>query len=150
MLLSCPAGPGTCPENDFIGVAHEQGACGAWQAHCPLALHGLPLATPRITASLVTNAGPRPSTPWLKKQLRAEASTSSGQGCAHAPFFLLSHPHPLSLSTNISSAQSLSRVRLCDPMNRSTPGLPVHHQLPEFTQTHVQHTGLLFLWCLPN
>ena len=26
---------------------------------------------------------------------------------------------------------------LCDPMNRSTPGFPVHHQLPEFTQTHV-------------
>ena len=26
---------------------------------------------------------------------------------------------------------------LCDPMNRSTPGLPVHHQLPEFTQTQV-------------
>ena len=26
---------------------------------------------------------------------------------------------------------------LCDPMNCSTPGLPVHHQLPEFTQTHV-------------
>ena len=26
---------------------------------------------------------------------------------------------------------------LCDPMNLSTPGLPVHHQLPEFTQTHV-------------
>ena len=26
---------------------------------------------------------------------------------------------------------------LCDPMNRSMPGLPIHHQLPEFTQTHV-------------
>ena len=26
---------------------------------------------------------------------------------------------------------------LCHPMNRSTPGLPVHHQLPEFTETHV-------------
>ena len=26
---------------------------------------------------------------------------------------------------------------LCNPMNRSTPGLPVHHHLPEFTQTHV-------------
>ena len=26
---------------------------------------------------------------------------------------------------------------LCDPMNCSTPGLPVHHQLPEFTQTQV-------------
>ena len=35
-----------------------------------------------------------------------------------------------------SSVQSLSRVWLCNPMNRSTPGLPVHHQLPEFTQTH--------------
>ena len=36
-----------------------------------------------------------------------------------------------------SSVQSLSRVRLCNPMNRSTPGLPLHHQLPESTQTHV-------------
>ena len=26
---------------------------------------------------------------------------------------------------------------LCDPMNHSMPGLPVHHHLPEFTQTHV-------------
>ena len=30
---------------------------------------------------------------------------------------------------------------LCDPMNRSTPGLPVHHQLPEFTQTHVHQVS---------
>ena len=29
-----------------------------------------------------------------------------------------------------------SRPNLCDPMSRSTPGLPVHHQLPEFTKTH--------------
>ena len=34
-----------------------------------------------------------------------------------------------------SSLQSLSHVQLCDPMNCSTPGLPVHHQLPESTQT---------------
>ena len=34
-----------------------------------------------------------------------------------------------------SVAQSC--LTLCNPMNRSTPGLPVHHQLPEFTQTHV-------------
>ena len=26
-------------------------------------------------------------------------------------------------------------------MNRSTPGLPVHHQLPEFTQTHIHRVG---------
>ena len=30
---------------------------------------------------------------------------------------------------------------LCDPMNRSMPGLPVHHQLPESTQTHVHQVG---------
>ena len=30
---------------------------------------------------------------------------------------------------------------LCDPTNHSTPGLPVHHQLHEFTQTHVQWVG---------
>ena len=42
----------------------------------------------------------------------------------------------------LSSVQSLSRVRLfCDPMNCSTPGLPVHHQLSEFTQTHVHRVG---------
>ena len=39
-------------------------------------------------------------------------------------------------------SQSVSSVAqscptLCNPINRSTPGLPVHHQLPEFTQTHV-------------
>ena len=28
-------------------------------------------------------------------------------------------------------------LTLCDPMNLSRPGLPVHHQLPEFTQTHI-------------
>ena len=32
-------------------------------------------------------------------------------------------------------------LSLCDPMDCSTPGLPVHHQLPEFTQTHVHWVG---------
>ena len=36
----------------------------------------------------------------------------------------------------IQFSSVVQRVRLCDPMNCSTPGLPVHHQLPEFTQTH--------------
>ena len=35
------------------------------------------------------------------------------------------------------SSVAQSCPTLCDPMNRSTPGLPLHHQLPEFTQTHV-------------
>ena len=40
-----------------------------------------------------------------------------------------------------SSIQLLSRVRLCDPMDCSMPGLPVHHQPPEFTQTHVHYVS---------
>ena len=36
-----------------------------------------------------------------------------------------------------------SCLTLCDPMNPSTPGLPVHHQLPESTQTHVHWVGLI-------
>ena len=41
------------------------------------------------------------------------------------------------LSSVQFSSVAQSCPTLCDPMNRSTPGLPVHHQLPEFTQTHV-------------
>ena len=43
------------------------------------------------------------------------------------------------LSSVSSVAQSCPT--LCDPMNCSTPGLPVHHQLPEFTQTHVHQVS---------
>ena len=43
------------------------------------------------------------------------------------------------LSLQFSSAQSCPT--LCDAMNHSMPGLPVHHQLPEFTQTHVHRVG---------
>ena len=49
------------------------------------------------------------------------------------------------LSVQFSSVtQSCSTV--CDPVNRSMPGLPVHQQLPEFTQTHVHRA----LWESPN
>ena len=40
-----------------------------------------------------------------------------------------------------SSVQSLSCPTLCSPMDCSTPGLPVHHQLPEFIHTHVHGVG---------
>ena len=39
------------------------------------------------------------------------------------------------------SSVTQSCLTLCDPMNRTTPGLPVHHQLPKFTQTHVHRLG---------
>jgi len=39
------------------------------------------------------------------------------------------------------SSVAQSCPTFCDPMNYSTPGLPVHHQLPEFTQTHVHRVS---------
>ena len=39
------------------------------------------------------------------------------------------------------SSVAQSCPTLCDPMNRSTPGLPVHHQLPELTQIHVHRVS---------
>ena len=65
---------------------------------------------------------------------------------SHADFLSWHHfshssrTRPL-LLVRFSSVQSLSRVRLCNPMDCSTPGFPVHHQLPEFTQTHVHRVG---------
>ena len=52
----------------------------------------------------------------------------------HSNWFL----DPWSSSSNIAQFSSVTQLcpTLCDPMNRSMPGLPVHHQLPEFTQTH--------------
>ena len=50
-------------------------------------------------------------------------------------------PKDVETKTQLHSSQSSSVAQLyptlCDPMNHSTPGLPVHHQHPEFTQTHV-------------
>ena len=45
--------------------------------------------------------------------------------------------------TNLVQFSSVAQScpTLCNPMNRSTPGLPIHHQLPEFTQTHVHQVG---------
>ena len=75
--------------------------------------------------------------------------TSSCSSLPHS----LPLPLPMFHNLHFSSVQSLSRVllflcvcvcvcpTLCDPVNHSTPGLPVHHQLPEFTQTHVYRVG---------
>ena len=50
---------------------------------------------------------------------------------------------PSELKIQISSVSSAAQScpTHCDPMNRSMPGLPVHHQLPESTQTHVHRVG---------
>ena len=62
-------------------------------------------------------------------------------------FSIFSCPTPESISTqsviclNQFSSVAQSCLTPCDPMNHSTPGLPVHHQFPEFTQTHVHWVG---------
>ena len=72
----------------------------------------------------------------------------------HGPFIEVhmdTKPNPITifaqccLHTSLLSDQIRSVAQscptLCDPMNRSTPGLLVHHQLPEFTQTHVHRVS---------
>ena len=63
----------------------------------------------------------------------------------------LLHPPSIFPSIRVFSNESVLRIQfssvaqvcptLCDPMNRSTPGLPVHHHLPEFTQIRVHRVG---------
>ena len=57
-------------------------------------------------------------------------------------FFVVQFSHPAITTTSVqfSSVAQLCPT-LCDPMNCSTPGLPVHHQLPEFTQTRVHRVS---------
>ena len=59
--------------------------------------------------------------------------------CRNSKLFIFSLCLWLS-SVQFSSVAQLCPT-LCDPMNRSTPDLPVHHQLLEFTQTHVHWVG---------
>ena len=48
---------------------------------------------------------------------------------------------PPHTSQNQIKSVAQSCLTICDPMNRSMPGLTVHHQLLEFTQTHVHQVG---------
>ena len=53
------------------------------------------------------------------------------------PMLVIVHLFDYSIFRSVAQ----SCLTLCDPMNSSTPGLPVHHQLPEFTQTHVHRVS---------
>ena len=60
------------------------------------------------------------------------------------PFLLSSshiYTHLLEKPSDQIRSVAQSCPTLCDPMNHSTPGFPVHHQLPEFTQTHVHRVS---------
>ena len=49
--------------------------------------------------------------------------------------------HPMGMHSDQIRSVAQSCLTLCDPMNHSTAGLPVHHQLPEFTQIHVHRVS---------
>ena len=81
---------------------------------------------------------------WLgSKTNRVFAESSQdqlGASQCSALFCLLLWLGPSSSSSN-SSSVAQSCPALCNPMNHGTPDLPVHHQLLEFTQTHVHRVG---------
>ena len=70
---------------------------------------------------------------------------SAVKKCEIVPFAATCMDPEMIILSEKSSVQFSSVTQscptLCDPMNCSTPDLPVHHQLPEFTQTHVHQVG---------
>ena len=64
-------------------------------------------------------------------------SSRTAGSCGSSIFSFLRNLHTVLHSLVQFSSVTQSCPTLCDPMKCSTPGLPVHHQLQEFTQTHV-------------
>ena len=64
----------------------------------------------------------------------------SEYGFTYTPTFIYTPTPTVEYSVQFSSVAQLCPT-FCDPINRSTPGLPVHHQLPEFTQTHLHRVS---------
>ena len=79
-------------------------------------------------------------TKMVKKERSDTAKYRQGCGTTKLSHIGLKSIQPLLKTDSVSvqfSSVAQSCPTLCNPMNCSTPGLPVHHQLPEFTQTHV-------------
>ena len=79
-----------------------------------------------------------------KKKKKNQHLVGHPTRAANMSAYLASLPNnyecPLVASDQIRSVPQ-SCLTLCDPMNPSTQGLPVHHQLPEFTETHVHRVN---------
>ena len=80
--------------------------------------------------------------PWMEEpgRLQSMGSLRVGHGSATSLLLSLFNMRPGEEFSSVSSVAQ-SCPTLCDPMNHSTPGLPVHHQIPEPTQTHVHRVG---------
>ena len=80
-----------------------------------------------------------------------EATNKTIENGSHSKRFWMKHMEEERLSWLVSiflvswqyqfSSVAQSRPALCEPMNHSMPGLPVHHQLPEFTERHVHRVS---------
>ena len=103
-----------------------------WSAklNSPVAVHFSQLIPKMSVFSLVISCSISSNLPWFVG-LTFQVPM---QYCSLQHWTLLSPP------VQVSSVTPLCPI-LCNPMNRSTPGLPVHHQLPEFTQTHIHPVG---------
>ena len=78
---------------------------------------------------------------WLENPMDRGAWWATVHGVTNSQTWLNNqHTENTQLYIQFSSVAQ-SYLTLCDPMDWSMPGLPVHHQLPEFTQTHVQWVG---------
>ena len=108
--------------------------CLVTKSTASLGPHGLTALSPGFFRQEYRSGQPFPSPRDLPYRRIKSTSPELADG-----FLPLSHQRsPLSTfrSDQIRSV-SQSCLTLFDPMNRSMPGLPVHHQLPEFTETHV-------------
>ena len=133
--------------------------CSSVAQLCMTVCNTMECKTPGLQSSFTVNLEP-------KKVKSVTASTlfpiylpwSDGTGCHdlsflnvefYANFFtLLFHSHQEAPSDQIRSVAQ-SCLTFYDTMNCSTPGLPVHHKLPEFTQTHVHRVSDTIQPCHP-
>ena len=81
---------------------------------------------------------------FFKEQILGSITTNKASGSDRIPVELFQILKDDAVKV-LQSVQFSSVTQLCltlgNPMNCSTPGLPVHHQLPEFTQTHVHRVS---------
>ena len=95
--------------------------------------------------------------PWLRIRWHEDDPRAGMRGLQGAVNMKMLLSHPPTIERGLSNFQFSSVAQscptLCDPLNRSTPGLPIHHQLPEPTQTHVigsvMPSNHLILCCPP-
>ena len=93
---------------------------------------------------------PREVMPRVTHSVLSSVGSTAGTGL-WLPASSAPTPYYKQVSVQFSSVTQ-SCPTLCDPMNRSMPGLPVHHQLLEFTQTHVHESVMPsnhFILCCP-